>query len=279
MSLFVASLNSGSNGNCYYVGNDYEAVLVDAGISCRETEQRMKRLELSMKKVKAIFITHEHADHIDGVSRLSKRHQLPVYITTPTLLESHLSLKENLVRTFKAYEPVAVAGLSITAFPKFHDAADPHSFMVSSESLNVGIFTDMGRACSHSVKHFEQCHAAFLESNYDEKMLENGSYTPALKSRIRGGHGHLSNKEALELFINHKAPFLSHLFLSHLSENNNTPAIVEKLFSGIAGNTKIIIASRYEETGVHVIDGKGTGETARSFHERKQPTPQLSLFQ
>ncbi len=279
MPLFIASLNSGSNGNCYYVANDHEAVLIDGGISCRETEQRMKRLELPMKKVKAIFVSHEHADHIDGVSRLSRKHQLPVYITTPTLLGSRLSLKDNLVRPFRAYEPITLGGLSIIAFPKFHDAADPHSFIVSCDSVNVGIFTDIGRVCNHLIKHFEQCHAAFLESNYDEEMLENGSYTLALKNRIRGGHGHLSNKEALELFINHKAPFLSHLFLSHLSENNNTPIIVEKLFSGVAGNTKIIIASRYEETGVHTIHAIGGTMGVRPIHEKRHPAPQLSLFQ
>ena len=279
MPLFIASLNSGSNGNCYYVGNDHEAVLIDAGISCRETEQRMKRLELSMKKVKAIFVSHEHADHIDGVSRLSRKHQLPVYITTPTLLGSRLSLKDNLVRPFRAYEPITLGSLSVTAFPKFHDASDPHSFIVSFDSVNVGIFTDIGRVCNHLIKHFEQCHAAFLESNYDEEMLENGSYTLALKNRIRGGHGHLSNKEALELFINHKAPFLGHLFLSHISENNNTPTIVEKLFSGVAGNTKIIIASRYEETGVQTIHATGSTMGVRPIHEKRIPAPQLSLFQ
>ena len=90
MSLYIASINSGSNGNCYYVGNQSEAILVDAGISCRETEKRMKRLGLSMQKVKAIFISHEHSDHINGVAVLSRKYQLPVYITPATLSSSRL---------------------------------------------------------------------------------------------------------------------------------------------------------------------------------------------
>ena len=93
MSLFTASLNSGSNGNCYYIANHNEAVLIDAGISCRETEIRMKRLNLSMKKVKAIFITHEHSDHVKGVRTLSKKYQLPIYITNKTMDQQRISVK------------------------------------------------------------------------------------------------------------------------------------------------------------------------------------------
>src|SRR5688572_33006173 len=100
MSLFVASLNSGSNGNCYYIGNQHEAVLVDAGISCRETERRLKRLELSIKKIKAIFVTHEHTDHIYGLSRLSKKFRIPVYITPETLAHGRLKSDRDLVTSF-----------------------------------------------------------------------------------------------------------------------------------------------------------------------------------
>src|ERR1700709_624617 len=94
MSLFITSLNSGSNGNCYYIGNEQEAILVDAGISCRETEKRMLRLGLSMNKVKAIFISHEHSDHINGVTVLAKKYQLPVYITQPTLIGGKLNIEQ-----------------------------------------------------------------------------------------------------------------------------------------------------------------------------------------
>src|ERR1035437_9709292 len=97
MSLFITSLNSGSNGNCYYVGNESEAILVDAGISCRETEKRMKRLTLPIQKVKAVFVSHEHSDHIKGIEVLSKKYQLPVSITDATLLHGGLNLEKHLV--------------------------------------------------------------------------------------------------------------------------------------------------------------------------------------
>lgn len=277
MSLSITSLNSGSNGNCYYISNDDEAVLIDGGISCRETERRMKRLGLSMKKVKALFVSHEHADHIYGVATISKKHNLPVYITSNTLANGRLNLNGDLTCSFYAYQPVTIGNLTVTAFPKYHDASDPHSFIVSGNGVNIGVFTDIGVACQHVKKNFEICHAAFLEANYDEMMLEHGNYPYHLKNRIRGDNGHLSNLQALKLFQKHRPPFMSHLFLSHLSKNNNSPEIVARLFTKIAGKTEIIIASRHEETAVYTIR---TGQQHRRpemlMHARQ--VEQLSLF-
>jgi phosphoribosyl 1,2-cyclic phosphodiesterase len=272
MSLFVASLNSGSNGNCYYVGNRREAVLIDAGISCRETEIRMKRIGLSMQKVKALFVSHEHSDHVAGVSRLSKKYQLPVYVTPETMKEARLTLKDGLARPFKAYEPIAIDGLSVTAFPKLHDACDPHSFLVTSNRVTVGVLTDIGFACDDVIKNFQQCHAVFLEANYDESMLEKGRYPLSLKNRIRNGQGHLSNRQAFDLVMRHRPPFMSHLLLSHLSEENNRHKIVKEMFQRISGNIKITVASRAKETKVHVIHPFNTNDPA-------QASPgQLSFF-
>jgi phosphoribosyl 1,2-cyclic phosphodiesterase len=259
MSLYVASLNSGSNGNCYYLGNETEAILVDAGISCREIEKRMKRLGLSIKKIKAVFVSHEHIDHIKGVAVLAKKYQLPVYITTPTLRSGGLYIEKSLVKSFLPHQPVSIGGLAITAFPKFHDAIDPYSFSVTNKNVTVGVFTDVGKACDHLVRHFKQCHAAFLETNYDDEMLENGSYPYHLKKRIKSETGHLSNAEALELFVAHRPVHMTHLFLSHLSRNNNSAELVQQLFHHHANGVKIILASRWEETAVYQISG---GQTA-----------------
>lgn len=277
MSLFIASLNSGSNGNCYYIGNQDEAVLVDGGISCRETERRMKRLGLSMKKVKAIFVSHEHSDHISGVPQLAKKYQVPVYITTVTLQQGRFTVRQELLVPFRAYEPVYIGNLTVTAFPKLHDASDPHSFIVTHEGVNVGVFTDIGRACEHVIKNFSACHAAFLESNYDEELLESGKYPPYLKNRIRDGKGHLSNRQALQLFMDHRPDFMSHLLLSHLSKNNNSPKIVQSLFDKIAGPTEIIIASRYKETRLFHIRNI-PGLVGKTNQIELQSSLQLSLF-
>jgi phosphoribosyl 1,2-cyclic phosphodiesterase len=204
MSLFITSLNSGSNGNCYYIGNDDEAVLVDAGLTCRETEKRMVLLGLSMKKVKAIFISHEHTDHIKGLPVIAEKYALPVYITTATSRMGGIQITPKLLYGFKAYEPVQIGAITVTAFPKYHDAADPHSFILTSNGINIGVFTDIGVPCQQVIKYFSQCHAAFLETNYDEDMLENGRYPHFLKNRIRNGNGHLSNKQALEIFTRYR---------------------------------------------------------------------------
>jgi len=262
MSLFVASLNSGSNGNCYYVGSQDEAVLIDVGISCRETENRMARLGLSMRKVKAIFISHEHTDHIRGVAVLAKKYKLPVYITSLTLLHGGLALDPDLVINFVAEAPVNVGELLITPFLKLHDAAHPHSFIIAYAGIKVGVFTDLGAVCENLVQHFQQCHAAFLEANYDEEMLERGRYPYHLKRRIRGGKGHLSNKQALALFMDYKPAFMSHLFLAHLSKDNNDPELVHNLFNTHARGTEIVIASRYRESAVYHISGSAVNTYA-----------------
>jgi phosphoribosyl 1,2-cyclic phosphodiesterase len=279
MSMFIASLNSGSNANCYYVGNAAEAVLVDGGLSCRETEKRMKRLGLSIKKVKAIFVSHEHGDHVHGIPALSKKHALPVYITSQTLNQGNLDLQAHLICPLHAYEPVAIGNLSITAFPKQHDACDPHSFIVECFSVRVGIFTDIGAPCEHVTRHFRQCHAAFLEANYDDTLLNNGSYPIYLKNRIRGDKGHMSNDQALQLVAQHKPSFMSHLLLSHLSRDNNSPKMVKDVFRKIAGDTEIIIASRDKESRLyHIRNTAGAQRRLRKVYTANHPF-QLSLFQ
>ncbi|PZR28442.1 MAG: MBL fold metallo-hydrolase [Citrobacter freundii] len=275
MSLFISSLNSGSNGNCYYVGNEEEAVLIDAGISCREIEKRMKRLELSIDKVKAVFISHEHGDHITGVVSLSRKYKLPVYITPKTLADSKLPVDEAFVNSFTADQPVIIGNLMITAFRKYHDAIDPHSFVISSNNVQIGVFTDIGVCCSEVKKYFAQCDAVFLESNYCNDMLENGRYPYHLKRRIKGGKGHLSNTEALELFCQYRTERLKYLILSHLSNNNNDTELVSRIFNEKAGDTNIIVASRYQETEVIRIDpftGVITSQISATI------TPRIEIF-
>lgn len=237
----------------------------------------MRRLGLSMDTVKAIFITHEHKDHISGLTVLAKKYRLPVYITKATQANGKFHIEKRLVFRFRADEPVEIGELSVTAFKKFHDAGDPHSFVVSCSSVKVGVFTDIGIACRQVVHHFQQCHAAFLEANYDEEMLANGGYPYYLKQRITNGEGHISNTQALEVFKNYRPPFMSHLILSHLSKHNNDPQLVENLFNKHAGDTKIIVASRYKETELLHIGDK---PVLKKGTPKKKSTEklQLSLF-
>lgn len=256
MSLYISSLNSGSNGNCYYVGNKNEAVLIDAGISCRETETRMNRSGLSIHKVKAIFISHEHFDHTRGVPVISRKYRIPVYFSPTTHQNSRLHMDQSLIRHFDSNIPVEIGELSVNAFPKLHDASEPHSFTITGNGITIGILTDIGSVCENVSTNFSQCHAAFLEANYDEEMLEKGNYPIYLKKRIQSDYGHLSNVQSLELFKKHKASYMSHLLLSHLSQDNNDPRLVHDLFTKHSGDTYISIASRHQETKVFHITGE-----------------------
>ena len=277
MSLQIASLNSGSNANCYYIGNGKDAVLIDAGLSCRETEKRMKRLGLDIRSVKGIFISHEHDDHIAGLPVLSKKHRIPVYITNNTLHNCRFEIKKELVYSFAHTQPVSIGELSIIPFLKSHDAKDPHSFIISGNAVHVGVITDIGYACKHVIKHFKLCDAVFLESNYCEQMLADGSYPVNLKRRISSRKGHLSNDQALELFLNHRPNNLQLLILSHLSQNNNHPEIVNKMFSENSGGVKIVVASRYKETELFSIERNYIVKPLKTL-KLKENKAQLSLF-
>ena len=254
MSLQIASLNSGSNGNCYYIGNSNDGVLVDMGLSLRETEMRMKQLKLSVEKLRAIFISHEHTDHIKGLSTFANKYKIPIYIT-PETAKGGTKLIRHLSKSFEANQPIQIGNesndlannaLKVTAFKKEHDAADPHSFIVSYQGIHVGIITDIGIACNNVTHYFQQCHAAFLESNYDEVLLKNGRYSQPLKERISNGKGHISNRQALDLFKNYRPKNMSHLLLAHLSKENNSPELALQNFLPHANQTQILVASRYE---------------------------------
>ncbi len=278
MSLYITSLNSGSNGNCYYIGNQHEAVLIDAGLSCRETETRIMRLGLSMHRVKAIFVSHEHSDHTRGVGVITRKYKIPVYFSPLTHENSRLHLDKNFIRYFNSNIPVNIGELSINAFPKLHDASEPHSFTVTGNGITIGVLTDIGSVCENVASNFSLCHAAFLEANYDEEMLEKGTYPIYLKKRIQSDHGHLSNDQSLGLFTKYKPDFMSHLLLSHLSQDNNDPRLVRDLFTKHAGDTHIAIASRHQESAVYFINGEKAGNRVKFSVDPVQKSIQMSLF-
>jgi phosphoribosyl 1,2-cyclic phosphodiesterase len=174
-----------------------------------------------------------------------------------------------------------IGGLTITGFRKRHDAVDPISFIVEGNGVTVGVFTDIGRECERLAARFSQCHAAFLEANYCEAMLEEGHYPYNLKKRIRGGYGHLSNREALEVFMKHRGPKLSHLLLAHLSKDNNNPEVALDLFRPFAGDTHVAVASRWEESPVYQITASAAAPTVPGLKlvaQRQAAAIQMPLF-
>jgi phosphoribosyl 1,2-cyclic phosphodiesterase len=181
---------------------------------------------------------------------LSRKYGIPVHITEGTYRSSRMKLNPDLLRPFMSDIPLVIGNLIIHPFTKWHDAAEPHSFTVSAHGITAGVFTDIGTPCENVTLHLSRCSAAFLEANYDEMMLEKGRYPLYLKQRIRGAEGHLSNDQALDLFVSHRSSLLQLLILSHLSAENNHPDLVRELFDNHAGGTRIMVASRYEESEV-----------------------------
>lgn len=278
--VFIASICSGSNGNCYYVGTEEDAVLIDAGASFSEIARRMAFLELCPSKVRGIFVSHEHTDHVRGLELLAHRWDLPIWATPKTLQRCRLGRSVHRGVAINAEEWIAVGKLNVLPFRKKHDAVDPVSFVVEHAGIRIGVFTDIGRCCDALKTHFKTCHAVFLESNYCEEMLAAGSYPYHLKQRISGGYGHISNHEALTLFQEHRASYLSHVLLSHLSGNNNCPERALQNFLPHCKGVEVVVASRNACSPVFRITTASSEAFAAPTDCRKpvQHAEQIALF-
>jgi len=226
----VCSLSSGSNGNAFYIKTGPDCFLVDAGISCKQICSRLLEVDSHIERVKGIFITHEHSDHTRGLEVLLKRHPIPVYVTEKTLRRLRERFDEGLIRLIDSKGSVIHNRTEIQSLPKSHDAVDPTLFSFYYKNKKISVVTDIGYACSHVIEAVKDSHVLFLESNYDDKMLWEGIYPHYLKERVAGKRGHLSNIHAGDLIRNHAAPQLTHIFLSHLSENNNNPGLALNTF-------------------------------------------------
>jgi phosphoribosyl 1,2-cyclic phosphodiesterase len=243
--ISLCALASGSNGNCYYIGNEHDAILIDAGIPARRILARMRQREIIPDKIRAVFLSHEHADHASGARVLARRLRIPVFVTQKTYMAMYPNHKPAMPRFFVPGQEITVGSFHVHPFLKNHDAAEPCSFRIVNKGFHVGVFTDIGSPCERIIHHLSQCHALFLETNYDEKMLWEGSYPWPLKQRIGSDHGHLSNDQAFELLKNHSGSELKVVFLSHLSAENNTPETALNRFSELAVKISIHLTSRH----------------------------------
>jgi len=240
----LCALASGSNGNCYYVGNENDAVLIDAGVSAKQILMRINDAGLDASKIRGIFISHEHIDHVSGARVLGKRLGVPIWFSQGTYDAMRESERPALVRIFTPGKAILVGSFTIHPFLKNHDAAEPCSFRIEHDDWHIGVFTDIGEACERLTQNLRKCHAVFLETNYDEKMLWEGSYPYILKRRVASSHGHLSNDQAFELIRDHAGPELVHVFLSHLSGENNRPEIAAARFQSLTDRFNVKLTSR-----------------------------------
>ncbi|MCK9277697.1 MAG: MBL fold metallo-hydrolase [Methanoculleus sp.] len=227
-------LASGSKGNCSYLRGERGALLVDAGLSARETLRRLSNAGADASVIEGILVTHEHIDHIRGVDVLARKLGVPIYATGGTLeaFNEKCGPMPAEVRRCRYGEPFCVGDFSIEPFASSHDAREPCGFSVTESDLRIGCCTDTGTITASMFDRLASCDAILLESNHCPDMLETGPYPAYLKSRIRSKRGHLSNPDAARC-LQRLADQIHMAMLAHVSEINNTPEKV--LLSALEG--------------------------------------------
>ncbi len=229
----LLSIASGSSGNCIYIGDDTTHILIDAGISGKRIEAGLHSIGVSGKDLDAVFVTHEHADHISGLGVLSRKFDVPIYSTRGTIAgistaKSVGDIDGQLFQAIRKNENISVGSLMIQAIPISHDAAEPVCFKVSNETSKIAVATDMGFYTDEIVEHLKGLDAILLEANHDVNMVQVGPYPYYLKQRILGKKGHLSNENAGRLLSSIVHDGLKHVFLGHLSKENNHPQLAHE---------------------------------------------------
>ena len=259
------SLSSGSSGNCYYIGNEFHGILIDAGISSASIRRFLKNMDISLQKIMGILITHNHIDHIRGLEVLTRKTHIPAFTTKviwKSILSNHRRITNDIIREIPLQNKFHLAGFDIEAFPVCHDAPETVGFHISSDKKKITIVTDLGHICQTSSKYIKDANLLVIESNYDEEMLINGRYPHFLKTRIKSDHGHLGNHQAsgflAEIFNND----ITHICLAHLSINNNTPEkalqTIHNTFSergiNLGDHQQIVVLNRNNPTEMITIN-------------------------
>jgi phosphoribosyl 1,2-cyclic phosphodiesterase len=235
----VISLQSGSNGNCFYVESGDVSLLFDAGISGKQAAERLAEHNRDIRNVSALFVSHDHSDHSRSIGVFQRKFGMPVYITRTTLLAvqryQNIGTLER-IRLFTAGSSQSFGHLTVHTIPTPHDSYDGVAFVVEDSRHRVGILTDLGHAFEGLKEVLRSLDAVVIESNYDHEMLEQGPYPAHLKRRIKGSGGHLSNLEAAMLLKQYSDPRLKWACLCHLSEENNRPDVAQHTHQKILGD-------------------------------------------
>jgi phosphoribosyl 1,2-cyclic phosphodiesterase len=226
----ICVLASGSAGNCIYVAGGGTRLLIDAGLSLKETNARLAQLGLAMDVIDAVLFTHDHSDHCLRADVFHRRHALPFYANEGTAAGIELVTKRSDLawQIFETGSPFTVGGLRVEPFSVPHDAADAVGFAISDGRTRLGIATDLGMATTLVRSKLADCDALILEANHDVEMLRQSGRPWSLIQRILGRQGHLSNEDAADLLASVLGPRLQTVFLAHLSAECNTPALAER---------------------------------------------------
>lgn len=255
------SIASGSSGNCIYVGTKESGILVDVGISMKRIREGLMLEGLSLESIKAILITHEHIDHVSGLGPILRKVPIPVYATKETIdaiweKGNMDQIEHDLFHEIVPEEEFLIEDIQVMPFSIFHDAANPVCFTLSGNHKKIGIVTDTGCYTPSMVEHLRECHSLLLEANHDINLLQVGNYPYALKMRILGERGHLSNDTCARFIEELLHPKLQYVVLGHLSQENNFPELayntvsyeLEKNEDWNMLDTELLVAHRGEPT-------------------------------
>ncbi len=252
--LRAVVLGSGSGGNAVVVESGDFRLLIDAGFSCRELENRMKTVGIEPKSIRALLLTHEHEDHVRGANRFARRYQLPVYLTAGTRLGTDLAedvaVRVNRVQSGRPFE---VGPFGIEAFDIPHDAREPVGFVVEDAGgRRLGLVADIGCRSQLAWGRLSNLDLLLIEANHDLEMLRNGPYPWSLKQRVAGRHGHLSNREAAEGLPELLCDRLRAVVLYHLSRTNNRAALafaeIGEALARERSSAEVIVSGQFEPT-------------------------------
>ncbi len=250
-----ASLGSGSSGNCTVMQDSEASFLIDCGFSCKETVRRLETKGVDPESIIAIFVTHEHSDHKNGVATFARKFGTKIMGTPGTLSKLDIVPSNTVELTYG--EPVAVGQMDIFPVKVLHDAEEPSQFIVQGDGERFGILTDVGTVSDHLLYWYHECDTLFVEANHDEWMLRNGPYPTHLKRRIAGDLGHLSNDQTAVFVRLVKHSRMRSLVLGHLSKTNNKPEIVEKKFGWLRSDMDVVIATQEEGTDWIEVANRG----------------------
>jgi len=222
----ICSLGSGSKGNATVLGFDDTYLLVDCGFNLKQTVKRLTEKGIEPEQISMILVTHEHSDHIAGVTRFSNEFSIPTCLNRGTSL--HKAFNElSHIRLFNSHNSFEFKGIKIEPIPVPHDSREANQFVFNYNGKRIGLLTDVGHVTRHMIGAYARCNALLLEFNYDEDMLVNGSYPYPLKKRVSGDLGHLSNKQSVEFINRIDCSNLELLVAMHKSEENNCQDIIE----------------------------------------------------
>lgn len=227
------SIGSGSSGNSYYFGNAFQGILIDAGISSRTIRKELKQIGVDFSQIMGIFVTHDHHDHIKSIGTLGEKFHIPVFATAKTHsgIDQSYGMTQKLSgsrRYLENGQEITIGGFCISSFPVSHDGTDNAGFFIRYKNHSILIATDFGLVNEHLFKYLSLSDIVVLEANYDMEMLVNGTYPYYLKQRILSDTGHLGNHEAGKFLAENWHAELRHIYLCHLSNDNNHPELAKK---------------------------------------------------